>query len=143
MDQTVALLVAFWQAYGPLVLAVLGTLIGLAVWIARGEGKELAELVIQLVLKLSAEGWDSVTEMQVKDLAGRVYDGAYAWVGPPWFRVIPWRLFIKREMVQDWAWAGWQHLHSWYDSCLAQEVVVDAKAAREIPQGVRLAAPGG
>ena len=143
MDQTVELLVAFWQAYGPLVLAVLGTLIGLAVYVARGEGKELAALVVQLILKLSAEGWDSVTEVQVRDLAGRVYDSAWNYTGPSWFRVIPWRLFIKREMVQDWAWAGWQHLHSWYDSCLAQEVVVDAKAAREIPQGVRLGAPGG
>ena len=138
MDQTVELLVAFWQAYGPLVLAVLGTLIGLAVYVARGEGKELARLIVQLVQGLATAGWDSVTEAQVRELAGKVYDGAYNWAGPGWFRVIPWRQFIKREQVQDWAWQGWQHIHVWYDSSLAKSVVVEAKSEGMIPRSLKL-----
>lgn len=129
---------AWWGAWGPLVLAILGTAVGLAIWVARGEGKELADLVVKLILNLSAQGWDSVTEVQVKDIAGRVYDGAYNYIGPSWFRVIPWRALITRTVVQDWSWQAWQKGHAWYDSSLAKSVVTDAKSARVVPAAVKL-----
>jgi hypothetical protein len=93
---------------------------------------------VQLVQGLATAGWDSVTELQVRDLAGKVYDGARDWAGPPWLRVIPWRLWITRETLQNWAWAAWQHLHAWYDSTLAAETLKDAQAAKVVPRNLTL-----
>lgn len=131
-------LLVFWQNYGNLVLIVLGVVIGLATYVARGEGKQLAKLVVEFLLGLATAGWDSITEKQVRDIAGLVYDGARDWAGPSWLRVIPWRLFITRESVQNWAWAAWQHLHKWYGSQLAQTVMEGAQAARVVPGNLRL-----
>jgi hypothetical protein len=130
--------IAWWGQYGQLTLIVLGVLVGLATFIARGEGKELAKLTIDLVLRLSSQGWDTVTEKQVKDLAGLVFDGARDFAGPPWLRLIPWRLFITREAVQDWAWTAWMAAHRWFDSALAGEAVEAARAAKVVPKGVTL-----
>jgi hypothetical protein len=59
-------LTAFWGQYGAIVLAVLGVVIGLATYVARGEGRELAKLTVDFVLRLSGNGWDLVTEKQVR-----------------------------------------------------------------------------
>jgi hypothetical protein len=131
-------LLAFWQDNGAIILAVLGVVIGLATFVARGEGKELARLVVQLVQGLATAGWQSVTEAQVRDLAGRIYEGARDYAGPPWLRLIPWRLWITKEMVQTWAWLGWCKLRLWYESQLAQTVVIAAKSAGEIPRSAIL-----
>jgi hypothetical protein len=131
-------ILTWWQSYGAIILAVLGVVIGLATFIARGEGRELARLVVQLVQGLATAGWDSVTELQVRDLAGKVYDGARDWAGPPWLRLIPWRQFVTREMVQTQAWQGWCNLHNWYDSQLAKSVVTEAKKDGVIPKAVTL-----
>jgi hypothetical protein len=131
-------LLTFWSQYGAIVLSVLGVVIGLAVYVARGEGRELAALVVQLVQGLATAGWDSVTELQVRDLAGRIYDGARDWAGPPWLRIIPWRQFVTREMVQTQSWLGWCKLHRWYDSQLAKSVVESAVVAKVIPKGLSI-----
>jgi hypothetical protein len=131
-------LLAFWQANGAIILAVLGVVIGLATYVARGEGKELARLTVEFVLRLSGSGWDLVTEKQVRDLAGLIYDGAYNWTGPPWFRVIPWRLWINRENVQDWAWQAFCKAHSFFDSHLATATLQNAQAAKVVPKGLTL-----
>ena len=130
--------IAFWNAYGPIVIAVLGIVVGSLIWVARGEGKQLAKLVVDLVVNLSAQGWDSITEAEVKEIAGRVYDYAYNYAGPAWFRVIPWRLFITKELVQKWSWEAWMKLHDWYDSQLAQRVMVESRAAGTVPTSLRL-----
>lgn len=117
----------WWGQWGGLVLGALGTLMGLWVWIARGEGKQLADLVVTLLLNLSAQGMDTVTEAQVKEVAGKVYDFARDYAGPGWLRVIPWRLFVTREMLQGWAWKGWLNVHAWYDSNLATRVTASVK----------------
>jgi hypothetical protein len=131
-------LTAFWGQYGAIVLAVLGVVIGLATYVARGEGRELAKLTVDFVLRLSGNGWDLVTEKQVRDIAGLIFDGAYNWSGPSWFRVIPWRLWIKREMVQDWAWQAFCKAHAFFDSHLAKETLENAQAAKVIPRTLTL-----
>jgi hypothetical protein len=131
-------LLAWWGVWGQVVLVVLGGVAGLSLWIARGEGKQLAKLVTDLLINLSAQGWDSITEEQVRHIAGRVYDGAYNWAGPSWFRVIPWRLFIKREVVQTWAWQAWQNVHQWWDSNLAKAVLANGQMLRQIPSNLKL-----
>ncbi len=128
----------WWGLYGQIVLIALGVLVGLATYVARGEGKQLARLVVELVLKLSSAGWDNVTEKQVRDIAGLIYDGARDWAGPSWLRIIPWRLFITRVAVQDWAWAAFCHAHSWFDSRLAGQTVENAQVAKVIPKSVEL-----
>jgi hypothetical protein len=129
---------AFWQANGAIILALLGVVIGLATYVARGEGKELARLTVEFVLKLSGSGWDLVTEKQVRDIAGLVFDGAYNWTGPPWFRVIPWRLWVTRVAVQTWAWQAFCKAHSFFDSRLAERTLESAQMARVVPGNLRL-----
>jgi hypothetical protein len=128
----------WWAQYGQISLVIFGIVIGLITYIARGEGKELARLTIDLVLRLSSQGWDNVTEEQVKKLAGLVFDGARDFAGPSWLRVIPWRLFITRESVQSWAWAAWVASHRWFDSKLAEKTVEAAQASKVVPSGVSL-----
>jgi hypothetical protein len=131
-------LLAFWGQYGAIILAVLGVVIGLAIYVARGEGKELARLVVQFILQLSGAGWDTVTEKQVRDIAGLIYEGARDWAGPSWLRIIPWRQFVTQEMVQTWAWQAFCKAHQFFDSKLATETLKDAQAAKLVPKGVSL-----
>ena len=128
----------WWGEWGNLVLIFLGLTVSLVVYIARGEGQELAKLTIDLVLRLSSQGLDTVTEEQVKKLAGLVFDGARSFAGPSWLRIIPWRLFITRESVQSLAWEAWKATHSWWDSQLAKKTVEVAKVSRVIPGNVNL-----
>jgi hypothetical protein len=131
-------LIAWWGTWGQIVLIGLGVLAGLATWIARGEGRQLAALVVDLILRLGATGWDAVTETQVREIAGLVYDGAYNWAGPPWLRVIPWRLWVTRVMVQNWAWQAFCRAHAWFDSALAAKALEAAQADRVVPAYLKL-----
>jgi hypothetical protein len=131
-------ILTWWQSYGAIILAVLGVVIGLATFVARGEGKELARLTVEFVLKLSGSGWDLVTEKQVRDIAGLVFDGAYNWTGPSWLRVIPWRLWVTREAVQTWAWQAFCKAHSFFDSRLAERTLESAQMAKVVPGNLRL-----
>ncbi len=87
----------------PWIAAILSVIVAVAIEVARGNGKELATQVVALITAWSKGELSTISQEEVNYVAGLLYDKAPDRVGP-----IPWKVFISRTLVQQWAWDAWQ-----------------------------------
>lgn len=115
--------IAWVQANWHWISLALFLLVGLGIQVARGHGKDLAQLALLTLYSQAQAGLDSVTKEQVSEVSGLLYDTA---PGTVW--VVPWKVFVSREAVQEFAWDRYQALHAFLDSQVGAELLADVSA---------------
>lgn len=107
MQQVIDFIIANW----PYIVTGLLILVGLAVQVAKGRGRQLAELALDFVLEQAKAGLDDVDRSDIRLVVHGLYEAA-----PSRIAGIPWKAFVSEEQCEAWAWEAFQRLHGYLDS---------------------------